>query len=117
MEKIPHMVDMQIDQPDNGGMPEATNLKIPVRYPYGLGLCLNDPELKKLGLDDEECQVGDHLHFHALAKVTSVSENESMGKRIELQIVAMSAENEDEEGDDLDEKLHRGLDPEKMYGK
>lgn len=123
MEKIPHMVSMEIEQPKDGDMPVATNLSIPARYPYGLGLCLNDPELKKLGLDEEDCEVGDHVHFHCLAKVTSCSDSEGAGQRIELQIVAMSAEehdeeDENEEGDELDEVPHHAkLSADKMYGK
>ncbi len=118
MEKIPKMVDMQVT-PTDCDMPVASNIKLTPNYPYGLGLCLNDPELKKLGLDEEECEVGDHVHFHCLAKVTSVRDDEACGKRIELQIVAMSAEDEDSENEESEEEMDRlppaKLNPDKMY--
>lgn len=61
------------------------------RYPYSLSLCLGNDELEKLGLDSD-CEVGDHLHLQAIAKVTSVSKNDTGDGekcRIELQIVMM----------------------------
>lgn len=109
MEKIPNMVDMSVSQPSGNEMPEATNLKIPVQYPYGLGLCLGDAELKKLGLDEEECEVGDHLYGCFLAKVTSVREDEISGKRIELQIVALSAEDEGEDDEESEQETGHKL--------
>lgn len=66
-------------------------------YPYGLCLYLEDESLKKLGLDGDMPSVGEMLHFCAVAKITSTSENEreddagakSMCRRIELQIIQM----------------------------
>lgn len=116
MEKIPHMIDMAMSSPDSP-MPEATNLHVVPQYPYGLTLCLNDQTLDKLNMEGD-CEVGDHVHFHCLAKVTSASDHENMGKRIELQIVAMSAENEEYENEEAEEDMpKRALDPNKMYGK
>jgi hypothetical protein len=98
MRKIPAMVDMartpaEVKAADEPSAPT---------YPYGLTLCLCNEELEKLGLDGE-CEVGDLLHVHAMAKVTSVSkmDNESSGPscRVELQIVSMVGENEDDENE------------------
>ncbi len=116
MEHIPHMVDMAIEQPSPADMPEATNIKLTPQYPYGLTLCLNDDTLSKLNMDDD-CDVGDTVHFHCLAKVTSCSESENSGKRIELQIIAMSAEDEDEENEEAESEMPRGIKMNKMYGR
>lgn len=103
MRKIPAMVSMRrtpaekteaasptMDQPD---------------YPWGLCLSLCQDELEKLGLSDE-VEVGDMLHIHAMAKVTSVSssDNEASGpqRRIELQITDMVGEDEDSENEAVD---------------
>lgn len=66
-------------------------------YPYGLCISLDDETLKKLGLDGDMPGVGDIIQFNAIAKVTSVSENEREGtdgaktqcRRVELQITDM----------------------------
>lgn len=69
------------------------------RYPYGLCISLTDNELEKLKLPVPDA--GDMIHIFAMAKVTSVSQNESAdGKkccRAELQITHLGLENEDEE--------------------
>lgn len=74
------------------------------RYPYGLCISLTEEELDKLGLEPT-CEVGDMLHLHALAKVTSVSQNETEAGtrcRIELQITQLEVESEDEENEEAD---------------
>lgn len=66
-------------------------------YPYGLCISLDQDGLKKLGLDGDIPEVGEVLNFCAMAKVTSVSMNESESTdgtksqniRIELQITDM----------------------------
>lgn len=71
-------------------------------YPYGLCICLTQDELEKLDLDSD-CNVGDTIHLMAMAKVTSISKNEtSEGEncRIELQITDLGLEDEDEEVED-----------------
>ncbi len=68
-------------------------------YPYGLSICLTQDELDKLDLDSD-CQVGDTIHLFAMAKVTSISKNETTegeNCRIELQITDLGLEDEDEE--------------------
>lgn len=76
-------------------------------YPYGLSLCLDDSTLEKLDLDGD-CEVGDYIHLFALAKVTSVSKNDTGDGercRIELQITHMGIENEDEEDEEEKPKM------------
>ncbi len=87
----------------------------PSIYPYGLCLCLGKDELEKLNLDDD-CEVGDYLDLRALAKVTSVSKNETtdgQSIRIELQITHMAAENEshEDDGEEADEPAHKVKNP------
>jgi hypothetical protein len=78
---------------------------VPV-YPWGLCIRLEDDTLAKLNLGQEMPSVGEMIHLCAMAKVTSVSENESEdgngGKTtrrcIELQITHLAVEDEDQEG-------------------
>lgn len=64
---------------------------------YGGCISLSDEEMKKLGLDGDRPSAGDSIHFEAVAKVTSVSENERTDGaggpvkccRVELQITHM----------------------------
>jgi hypothetical protein len=73
--------------------------------PYGLRICLTEAELEKLDLEDE-CEVGDMVHLFCMAKVTSVSKEDSGGGprcRIELSITDMAVEDEDTENEEGDE--------------
>ncbi len=110
MEVIPKMIDLAIKPT------EIENVKVMAQavgtvsaepyYPYGLAICLDAQTLEKLDMEGEiEC--GDTVHFHAMAKCTSVSDNQQAGKRVELQIMMMSAENEDEENEADDEAEER----------
>lgn len=66
-------------------------------YPYGLSISLDDDGLKKLGMSGALPQIGEMVHFEAMAKVTSASMNEREKAdgtkeqccRIELQITDM----------------------------
>lgn len=97
MQKIPAMVDMKRtpDEVADTAMPDMP------MYPYGLCISLCQEELDKLGLTSDDVEVGDMVHLHCLAKVTSVSQSdhEAMGKssRVELQITHMTGESEDAE--------------------
>ncbi len=74
------------------------------RYPYGLSISLDQDDLDKLGMD-ADCAAGDMLHLHALAKVSSVSTNDTesgMRCRIELQITHLEVEDEDAENEEAD---------------
>ena len=89
--------------------PQADPSKIAVpAYPYGLCLALTEDEMEKLGLGEQLPEVGEMIHLAAMAKVTSVSENEremSDGSkkrcaRVELQITHLATELEDDESAD-----------------
>lgn len=97
------MVDMSIVPDDAGGMPEAVNIAAIPQYPYGLCICLNQGELEKLELDGD-CEVGDYIHLHCFAKVTSVSKTEG-NTRVELQITKMKVEDEGAEDEEADEEM------------
>ncbi len=97
MAKLPKMVDMSLGREDREEMSKPS---LPT-FPYGLCISLCEHELEKLDLDDSDLEVGDLLHLHALAKVTSVSsyDNENGSScRVELQLQYMSIpENESDE--------------------
>ena len=113
VEKIPAMTDMKrtpIEQVE-AAMPQ------PSEYPYGLSICFDNETLEKLNLDGDDVEVGDFIHIHSLAKVTSVSCNESeatgKNRRIELCMCYISAEDEDEE--DEEEEKQESYHPHKRY--
>jgi hypothetical protein len=96
--KIPAMVDMALDAKEKAEMaaPPAPN------YPYGLCISLCQDELDKLNINKEDLNIGDILHLHCLAKVTSMSCSDNEGGstcRVELQITNIAAESEDEENE------------------
>lgn len=106
MEKIPAMVSMARTPAEKQ---EAVSEMTPTAmnqpdYPYGLCLSLCEDELAKLGFQQNELQVGDMVHLHCMATVTSVSnhDNASSGpsSRVELQVTHISAEDEDSENED-----------------
>ena len=109
MEKISAMTDMRRSPKEKEEA--ATNMAAPPDYPWGLSISLSHEELDKLNLGTEDLEVGDILHMHVLAKVTSVSssEHESSGKtcRVELQITHMTGESEDKENEEEDDEERR----------
>ena len=84
-------------------------------YPWGLCIRLEKDSLEKLGLDGEMPSVGDMIHLCAMAKVTSVSENEmedgnggkTPNRCVELQITHLATENEDQENAAIDDAEQR----------
>ena len=72
-------------------------------FPYGLRITLTDKELDKLDLDHADAEVGGLVHMFAMARITSVSENEMNGGekccRVELQIESLGIESEDAENE------------------
>lgn len=104
MRHIPKMTDMRRTDAEK----EAAIMPMEYQeadYPYGLKICLTTDELQKLDMEDG-VEVGDYLHLHAFARVTSVSENEVNGvatKRVELTLTHIEAESEDEENDSYEE--------------
>lgn len=103
MNKIPAMVDMRRTPAEKTEATQAMDAT--PDYPYGLSLSLSEIELDKLGLTSD-VEVGDMIHMHGMAKVTSVSKNDSESNgpccRVELQITHLVSENEDEENEEAD---------------
>lgn len=86
--------------------PEIKDASIPMMneplYDYGLSLCFGQETLDKLGLDTD-VEVGDMIDLRALAKVTSVSKNDTGDGekcRVELTLTHIGVENENTEHDD-----------------
>lgn len=99
MRKLPNMVDMAREPIESKDLETPC---VPV-YPYGLAITLSTPELEKLGVDYEDWQVGEHFHLFAMAKITSISKNETTegeNCRVEMQIVSLEGESEDEENEE-----------------
>jgi len=70
------------------------------KYPYGLRIYLTHEELKKLGVDYSDWEVGATFHLFALAKVTSISQNETedgANCNVSLQLTHLAGESEDAE--------------------
>ncbi len=91
------------------------------RFPYGTRISLEDAQLKAIGLDPADCCIGGMIHIHGLARITSVSQNDSEGgqhSRVELQIEQMCCvESEDSENAAADEKMDRAARRKKLYGR
>jgi len=105
---MPSMVDMKLDTAATEAAEGEKAMLVAScqpTYPYGLCISLTEEELEKLGLDEELPPIGATLHFMAMAKVTSVSQNERTCAdgtterccRVELQIQQMSTEHEEAE--------------------
>lgn len=104
--RIPAMADMSMSQKEK----EEVQNPSPPQYPYGLCISLCQDELEKLGLSAEELGVGDMIHLHSLAKVTSVSSYDSENgshQRVELVLAYISAEDEEEEDKEADRSISK----------
>jgi hypothetical protein len=103
--KMHPMVDMALDDEDILDMPLPYPVDQKPEYPWGLRICLTDAEFKLLDLDPSEAFVGGIVHLHALARITSVSANDSgdgMCNRVEMQIESLCVEGEDIENEEAD---------------
>lgn len=97
---------------------EATDFCCPTpndapAYPYGLCISLCQDELDKLGIDFDDLCVGDIVHLHAMAMITSKSCSERQGgepsERVEIQITHLAGvEDEDDENDEAEDKMTNG---------
>lgn len=90
--------------------------KLP-KYPYGLCISLCKDEIDKLGLDVADLEIGDFLHLHSMARVTSFSIRETEGgsdPRIELTLAFIEVEDEGEEDDEADKMSKKDI-PSKLY--
>jgi hypothetical protein len=110
MEKLPAMIDMK-RKPEKD-YDTMCSPAMGSQYPWGLSISFGNEELEKLGLDPKDCAVGDMIHMHCLAKVTSVSCNDSESQdgpchRVELQITHImdKPENENDENRAAEPKM------------
>lgn len=109
MAKVHPMRSMELDdETQYEAVPAMPGMDKP-RFPYGLRISIEDAQLKELGLSCEDCTVGGVIHLHALARITSVSQNDTdSGKRerVELQIESMCCvESEDAENEEAEEEM------------
>lgn len=103
MRHLPNMVDMKVEDKE----PEELIAEKEEVYPWGLRITLTHEELEKLNVDCDDWQVGDMFHLFAMAKITSISKDASEhGERscVNLQIIALSGEDEDMENEEEDKK-------------
>lgn len=117
MEKIT-MVDMSRSSKEKEDIVSVKPVDAVPDYPYGLCISLCEDELQKLGFQQGELQVGDYVHFHAMACVRSTSENDGPNGpncRVEMQIEFMSAENESEEDEEAEQEMSHKNGPNKLY--
>lgn len=97
------MQSMELSDEEKLDMVKPMSISDEPDYPYGLRINLTKAEFEKLGLDPAEAVVGGVVHLHALARVTSYSENQTDSGsdcRCELQITDMEIESEDAENND-----------------
>ena len=95
------MVSMELDDEDKLDAPMPIKMPNKPDFPYGLRICLNEKELKKIGLD-ADCVVGDGILLRAFGKVTSVSNHDHGNgpeSRVEIQIERLCVEPEDDDDD------------------
>ena len=73
-------------------------------YPMGLTLSMNEAEIKKLKLEDDDLQVGQTVDFQITAKITdaSMSPDGKGIKRCSMQIIKMAEMEDDNDEDDQD---------------
>lgn len=111
VDMMPRYVDMAITPQERANdypSPVAQDSGQPI-YPYGLSISFCQDEIDKLDLESE-CDIGDMVELNCIAKVTSVSKNDSTDgpkTRIELQIIAIEANGDDTENDQPVRKLGR----------
>lgn len=121
MAKIMPMRSLELDDEDQFDMPTVTGISEKPRFPYGLRISLENAQLAAIGLSPVDCCVGGMIHLHGLARITSVSMNETEGgdrSRVELQFEQMCcAESEDEENSAAEDKMDRGARRAKLYGR
>jgi hypothetical protein len=126
MQVLPKFVDMAktatelgLNKPEVAATPEMPSQPV---YPYGLSICFGQEELDKLDLE-ADVQVGDTVHLFCLAKVTSVSTNdttEGPKTRVEMQITNIAVHDEDQENVEAEQEIEphsaHKVSLAKMYG-
>ncbi len=87
-----NMKSMELTDDQSLDYPMPIKMAARPSFPYNLNICLTNAELEKLDIDPKEATVGGIFHFEALARITSISCNESEDGehyRIEAQIESM----------------------------
>lgn len=99
----PHtMHSMELDDEDQLDFTSPIPMPSPPQFPPGLRICLTEKECEKAKIDAEGFEVGALVHGFFMARVTSISKNESEADsscRIEIQIEDLGIESEDEENE------------------
>lgn len=120
MAKVMPMRSLELDDEDQLDMavPAALGSAKP-RFPWGTRISLEDAQLKALGLDVADCCVGDMVHIHGLARITSVSQNDmgnGQNSRVEFQFEQMCCvENESTEDDEAEEVMNQASKRKRLY--
>lgn len=117
MARTPAEVKEDIERSSPSVAPKS-NATAPV-YPYGLCISLDEESLAKLKIDGDLPDVGDMIHFCAMARVTSASEREEetaggekkVCRRVELQITDLGMENEAAENEGARRDRFYGAEP------
>lgn len=104
---FPSLVDMALTPPEVKEEIAERSMPAPSpsvsAYPWGLCLRIEDETLAKLGLDGDLPDVGQMMHFVAVARVTSASQREDktgdgatkVHQCVELQITSMAVASAD----------------------
>lgn len=101
------MKHMAKDLPEtNAGIVNSGNHETEPMYPFNLNITLDAEQVAALGLDcdDADCQPGNYLHIHGLARVEGVHKTGD-GTSLNLVFTHMCAESEDSENADYDQEM------------
>ncbi len=94
------LVDMELEDEDKYDAVQPIPMPSKPDYPYGLRICLNEKDLKKLGIEPPK-NIGDIIDMRCFGEVTSIScDKRADGEdccRVEIQIQKMAVESEMEE--------------------
>jgi|GEM_PF-7029005 len=110
MPKMNPMVSLEMTDEEKLDQFMPAGLPARLDYPPGLHICLTEREMDKLDVDPAEAVVGGLVHLHAMARITSVSQEDRDGKkacRVEMQIEDMCCvESEDEENSEAESSMN-----------
>lgn len=112
MAKMHPMVSLELDDEDQLDAVMPMPMADRPRWPFGTRMSLTDKEMGKMKLDPSEAFVGGLIHLHAMARITSVSQNDTPDGqcfRMEIQCESMCIESEDEENEEEEAAEDKGL--------
>lgn len=112
------LVDMRLTDSEKAEQNGPMSVGAVNEYPWGLCIRLSDKELEKLSVDHADWTVGDIFDLRAMARVTSISSNETTeGERtgIELQLVMLGAEVEDSEEEEPKSRVKQEKKKSRLY--